>query len=146
MGKVEAEAEAEAEVTGWMEVWPANGEGLKLRLVGCTMAVLCVGEALLALVPAISVEEMLDIVADGVPCTTEEGVVVVRDDVAVFVAVGEEGGDEAGAGSEDVDSPVIADHSSGETAEKVSSVTVPLQPPFPQHIHRSLLPSYSTYV
>lgn len=48
--------------------------------------------------------------------------------------------------SDDADAPVITDHSSGEAAENVSSVTVPLHPPSPQHIQTWAESSYWTYV
>lgn len=64
---------------------------------------------------------------DGVCCLFAVLVLeVFREDVVVDVAV---------TLDDDEEEPVICFQSSGETAENVVSVTVPLHPPSPQHIH-----------
>ena len=118
------------------ELSVVKGVGLNWRLVRCPVVVSSAEDTVEAL--DTSIEEVLD--------TAREALVEPTSPVALGTVpegVVARWLDETGCEFEGVDPPVMADQSSGDTAENVSSVVVPLQPPLPQHIHRLLAVSYA---
>ena len=103
---------------------PFNGDGLKSPLVmGAVLLVAVVSFDVAAFELDVTMFELVGVVDAGL------GLVFVLMTLLVLVTL-------VGlvAGLEAAELPVIAFQSSGETPANVSSVTVPLHPPSPQHI------------
>ena len=112
---------------------PWRGEGLKSALLGNAVVFAALDVVAAAEVDVTSFEVGLEPEVVGAASVDVVSASAGLESAgATVVVVG--AGDGDGASLVVVESPVITCQSCGETPEKVSSVTVPLHPPLPQHI------------